>query len=60
MNVVDSSGWLEYLAEEPNADFFAPAFALKVQFSDRPGSDQVVVVEGDRRIFPLCGWFCGV
>ena len=25
MNVVDSSGWLEYLAEEPNADFFASA-----------------------------------
>lgn len=25
MNVVDSSGWLEYLAEEPNAEFFAPA-----------------------------------
>ena len=25
MNVVDSSGWLEYLAEEPNANFFAPA-----------------------------------
>ncbi len=25
MNVVDSSGWLEYLAGEPNADFFAPA-----------------------------------
>lgn len=25
MNVIDSSGWLEYLAEEPNADFFAPA-----------------------------------
>jgi len=25
MNVVDSSGWLEYLAEAPNADFFAPA-----------------------------------
>lgn len=25
MNVVDSSGWLEYLAEGPNADFFAPA-----------------------------------
>ncbi len=24
MNVVDSSGWLEYLAEEPNAEFFAP------------------------------------
>ncbi len=23
--VVDSSGWLEYLADEANADFFAPA-----------------------------------
>ncbi|MDH7489047.1 MAG: type II toxin-antitoxin system VapC family toxin [Anaerolineae bacterium] len=25
MNMVDSSGWLEYFAEGPNADFFAPA-----------------------------------
>ena len=25
MNVVDSSGWLEYLANGKNADFFAPA-----------------------------------
>ena len=25
MNVVDSSGWLEYFAEGDNADFFAPA-----------------------------------
>lgn len=25
MNVVDSSGWLEYFADEPNADFFAGA-----------------------------------
>ena len=25
MNVVDSSGWLEYFGEGPNADFFAPA-----------------------------------
>jgi toxin FitB len=25
MNVVDSSGWLEYLADGPNADFFAAA-----------------------------------
>ena len=24
MNLVDSSGWLEYLADGPNADFFAP------------------------------------
>ena len=25
MNVVDSCGWLEYLADGPNAGFFAPA-----------------------------------
>jgi predicted nucleic acid-binding protein len=25
LNVVDSSGWLEYFADSPNADFFAPA-----------------------------------
>ena len=25
MNIVDSSGWLEYLADGPNAGFFAPA-----------------------------------
>ena len=25
MNLVDSSGWLEYLADGPNATFFAPA-----------------------------------
>lgn len=25
MNVVDSSGWLEYFADSQNADFFAPA-----------------------------------
>ncbi|MDX1414411.1 MAG: type II toxin-antitoxin system VapC family toxin [Candidatus Promineifilaceae bacterium] len=25
MNVVDSSGWLEYFSESTNADFFAPA-----------------------------------
>ena len=23
MNLVDSSGWLEYLADEPNADIFS-------------------------------------
>lgn len=27
MNVVDSSGWLEYFADAPNAGFFAPAIA---------------------------------
>jgi predicted nucleic acid-binding protein len=25
MNAVDSCGWLEYYADSPNADFFAPA-----------------------------------
>ena len=25
MNVVDSSGWLEYFTDGPNAEFFAPA-----------------------------------
>lgn len=25
MNIVDSSGWLEYFASGPNASFFAPA-----------------------------------
>jgi len=29
MNVVDSSGWLEYFAEGPNADFFASAIETK-------------------------------
>lgn len=24
MNLVDSSGWLEYFADGPNAEFFAP------------------------------------
>ena len=24
MNVVDSSGWLEFFADGPSADFFAP------------------------------------
>jgi len=27
VNIVDSSGWLEYLADGPNADFFAKAIA---------------------------------
>jgi hypothetical protein len=25
MNLVDSSGWLEFFANETNADFFTPA-----------------------------------
>ena len=30
MNLVDSCGWLEYFAEGPNADFYAPALARKI------------------------------
>ena len=30
MNVVDSSGWLEYFADGPTADFFAPAIERTV------------------------------
>jgi len=30
VNVVDSSGWLEYLADGPNAAFFAPAIERSV------------------------------
>ena len=28
MNIVDSSGWLEYFADGPNAEFFAPAIEM--------------------------------
>lgn len=31
MNVVDSSGWLEYLADEENAGFFAPVIEDQAQ-----------------------------
>lgn len=31
MNIVDSCGWLEYLAAGPNADFFAPALESPAQ-----------------------------
>lgn len=31
MNIVDSSGWLEYFADGPNASFFAPAIEKTAQ-----------------------------
>jgi hypothetical protein len=34
MNVVDSSGWLEYLADGPNADFFAHAMEVTLWMQD--------------------------
>ncbi len=32
MNVVDSSAWLEYFANGPNAEFFAPAIEITTEF----------------------------
>lgn len=46
MNVVDSSAWLEYFADGPNAGFFAPA----IEATDRPIVPSVVVYEVFRRI----------
>lgn len=31
MNVVDSSGWLEYFGKGPNGEFFAPAITASAQ-----------------------------
>jgi predicted nucleic acid-binding protein len=31
MNIVDSSGWLEYFADSPQADFFTPAIEDSAQ-----------------------------
>lgn len=31
MNVIDSSGWLEYLANDNNADFFEPAITAETE-----------------------------
>jgi predicted nucleic acid-binding protein len=31
MNVVDSSGWLEYFGEGPNGEFFAPVIRASAQ-----------------------------
>lgn len=41
MNVVDSSAWLEYFADGPNADFFAPTIE---------NTSELVV---PTRVFPL-------
>lgn len=46
MNVVDSSGWLEYLADGPNAGFFADA----VEATDELVVPTVSVYEVFRRV----------
>jgi predicted nucleic acid-binding protein len=61
MNVVDSSGWLEYLADGPNADFFKtpirdetqliiPTICLYEVFKvtlSRQGKDKAIRVAGN-------------
>ena len=36
MNVIDSSGWLEYFADGSNADFFAPALERTLAYPGLP------------------------
>jgi predicted nucleic acid-binding protein len=45
-NVVDSSGWLEYFADGPNADFFADA----IQAIDRLIVPSLSIYEVHRRV----------
>ncbi len=45
MNVVDSSGWIEYLGDGPNADFFAKAV-----------TDASRLVVPTISIFEVCRW----
>ncbi len=46
LNVVDSCGWLEYFANGPNADFFAPAIEAEKKLI----VPHVVVFEVTRRL----------
>lgn len=47
MNVVDSSGWLEYLANGPNA----PTFAPPIEDTDELLVPSISVVEVFRRVY---------
>ena len=38
MNLVDSCGWLEYFADGPKADFYAPALEDQRIISSRAGN----------------------
>lgn len=51
MNVVDSSGWLEYFANGSNAGFFAPA----VEAVDRPIVPSICLLEVFKRVFQQRG-----
>jgi len=51
MNVVDSSAWLEYFADGPNAGFFAPA----IEDAERLIVPSICVVEVFRRMMQQLG-----
>ena len=46
MNVVDSSAWLEYFADGPNAGFFAPA----IEATDELGVPSICLLEVFKRV----------
>ena len=51
MNVVDSSGWLEYFADGPNADFFA----LAIQDTDQLLVPTISIYEVFKRVLQQRG-----
>ncbi|OGU03193.1 MAG: twitching motility protein PilT [Gemmatimonadetes bacterium GWC2_71_10] len=51
MNVVDSSAWLEYFADGPNATFFAPA----IERVDALVVPSIVLLEVFRRLYQQVG-----
>jgi predicted nucleic acid-binding protein len=51
VNIVDSSGWLEYFADDSNADFFAPA----IEDIDHLLVPVICVYEVFKRILQLKG-----
>jgi predicted nucleic acid-binding protein len=51
MNIVDSSGWLEYFADGPNADFFAPT----VEDLERLLVPSISLLEVFKRVFQQRG-----
>jgi toxin FitB len=51
MNLVDSCGWLEYLADGPNADFFAPP----IQDTDELLVPTICILEVFKRILQQRG-----
>lgn len=51
MNLVDSCGWLEYLADGPNAGFFAPA----IENSDKLLVPTLCILEVFKRVLQQRG-----